>query len=122
MFGGDAPEDPWMQVIEIPLRHKETGDSLHLHRAVQTSLAAAKDLLAQCRRLPEAFEPVVRLSIGSFKGRFGVVKKPLLSVVGKVPIDGALRGPSARGRDPVLGTTSSASTLSWPTSAAAGVH
>jgi hypothetical protein len=91
-FGGDEPEDPWTQVIEIPLRHKETGELFNFTAQSRTSLAAAKDFLAQCRRLPDAFEPVVRLCIGSFKGRFGVVKKPLLSIVGKVPIEGDAEG------------------------------
>jgi hypothetical protein len=34
--------------------------------------------------LPEGYEPIVKLCVGSFKGKFGIVKKPLLSVVGKV--------------------------------------
>jgi hypothetical protein len=86
-FGGDEPEDPWTQVIEIPLRHKETGEAFVFTAASKTSLAAAKDVLAQCRRLPDAFEPIVRLNIGSFKGRFGTVKKPVLSIVGKVAVE-----------------------------------
>jgi hypothetical protein len=91
MFG-DAPEDPWVQVIELPLRHKESGESFTFTAQSKTALAAAKDLLAQCRRLPDAFEPIVRLNIGSFKGRFGTVKKPILSIVGKVAIEGEPEG------------------------------
>jgi hypothetical protein len=84
---GDEPEDPWTQVIEIPLRHKETGESYLFTAQSKTALAAAKDLLGQCRRLPEGYEPVIRLCVGSYKGKFGVVKKPLLSIVGKAPIE-----------------------------------
>jgi hypothetical protein len=91
-FGGEEPEDPWTQVIEIPLRHKETGDLFTFTAQSRTSLAAVKDFFAQCRRLPDAFEPIVRLNIGSFKGRFGVVKKPVVSIVGKVPIEADSEG------------------------------
>jgi hypothetical protein len=86
-FGGEEPEDPWTQVIEIPLRHKETGEGFVFTAQSRMSLAAAKDFLAQCRRLPDAFEPIVRLCVGGFTGRFGVVKKPVLSIVGKTPIE-----------------------------------
>jgi hypothetical protein len=37
--------------------------------------------------LPEGFEPLVRLCVGSFKSRYGPVKKPLLSIIGKVPME-----------------------------------
>jgi hypothetical protein len=86
-FGGDEPEDPWTQVIEIPLRHKDSGEEYLFTAQNKTSLAAAKDFLAQCRRLPEGYDPIVKLCVGSFKGKFGMVKKPLLSVVGKVAIE-----------------------------------
>jgi hypothetical protein len=46
-----------------------------------------KDLLGLCRRLPEGFLPIVRLDVGSFKGKFGPVKKPVLSMIGKSPIE-----------------------------------
>jgi hypothetical protein len=84
----EEPEDPWTQVIEIPLRHRESGEAFVFTAASKTSLAAAKDLLGLCRRLPEGFEPVVRLAIGSFKGKYGVVKKPTLPIIGKVAIEG----------------------------------
>jgi hypothetical protein len=87
-FGGDEPEDPWTQIIEIPLRHKESGESYIFTASSKTALAAAKDFLDHCRRLPEAHEPLVRLCITSFKSKFGMVKKPLLSIIGKVPMEG----------------------------------
>jgi hypothetical protein len=86
---GDEPEDPWTQVIEIPLRHKESGELYVFTAQSKTALGAAKDLLSHCRKLPEGFEPAVRLGVGSYKGKFGAVKKPVLSVVGKVAIDEA---------------------------------
>jgi hypothetical protein len=87
-FGGDEPEDPWTQVIEIPMRHKASGDLYVFTAQSKTTLAAAKDFLGHCRRLPEGFEPLVRLCISSYTGKFGTVKKPLLSIIGKVPVEG----------------------------------
>ena len=84
---GDEPEDPWRPVIEIPLRQAETGDQYILSMMSKTALAAAKDFLSQCRRLPEGYEPIVRLQWGSYKGKFGTVKKPILTIVGKVEIE-----------------------------------
>jgi hypothetical protein len=43
--------------------------------------------LGLSRRLPESFLPIVRLDVGSFKGKFGPVKKPVLSMIGKSPIE-----------------------------------
>jgi hypothetical protein len=85
---GDEPEDPWTQVIEIPLRHKDCGDAFLFTASSKTSLGAVKDFLGSCRRLPEGFEPIVRLAVGYFKSRYGVVKKPQLIVTGKVPMEG----------------------------------
>ena len=87
-FGGDEPEDPWTQVIEIPMRHKESGDLYTFTASSKTALGAAKDFLGHCRRLPEAHEPLLRLCVTSYKGKFGAVKKPLLSIIGKVPMEG----------------------------------
>ena len=46
---------------------------------MKTSLAAVKDFIGLCRRVPEGFLPIVRLDVGSFKGKFAPVKKPVLS-------------------------------------------
>jgi hypothetical protein len=46
-----------------------------------------KDFLGLCRKVPEGFLPIVRLDVGSFKSKFGQVKKPALSVIGKAPIE-----------------------------------
>src|ERR1700723_3172847 len=84
---GDEPEDPWTPVIEFPLTHRETGEAYTFTAQSKTSLAAAKDFLGLSRRLPESFLPIVRLDVGSFKGKFGPVKKPVLSMIGKSPIE-----------------------------------
>jgi hypothetical protein len=75
-------------VIEIPLQHRATGEDFLFTASSKTALAAAKDFLAQCRKVPEGFLPTVRLGVGSFKSRFGDVKKPVLHIVGKAPIEG----------------------------------
>ena len=87
-FNGGEPEDPWTPTIELPMQHRETGDEYIYVAQTRGSLAAVKDLLAQCRRLPEGHNPIVRLAVGSYKGKFGTVKKPVLTIVGKSPIDG----------------------------------
>jgi hypothetical protein len=87
-FNGGEPEDPWTAVIEIPMQHRETGE-LHTFTAqTRGALAAAKDLLAQSRRIPENNNPIIRLGVGSYKGKFGTVKKPVLTIIGKSPIEG----------------------------------
>ena len=87
----DEPEDPWTAVIEIPLKHKETGEEFLFCAQSKTSLGAARDFLAQARRVPQGFSPVIRLGVGSFKSKFGPIKKPVLSIVGKVPGNGAVK-------------------------------
>ena len=39
----------------------------------------------------DGFDPVIRLGVGSFKSKFGPIKKPVLSIVGKVPSNGAVK-------------------------------
>jgi hypothetical protein len=84
----DGPEDPWTAVVEIPLQHRETGEEYLFAAQSKTSIGAAMDFLAQAKRVPEGFDPVIRLGVGSFKSRFGQIKKPVLSIVGKVPTNG----------------------------------
>jgi hypothetical protein len=80
----DGPEDPWTAVVEIPLQHRETGEEYLFAAQSKTAIAAAMDFLSQAKRVPEGFDPVIRLGVGSFKSRFGPMKKPVLSIVGKV--------------------------------------
>jgi hypothetical protein len=79
------PEDPWTPVIELPLKHQETGEEYILSLQTKTSIGAARDLLTQLRRLPNGHDPIIKLTTGSMKTKFGVRKKPVLSIVGKVP-------------------------------------
>jgi hypothetical protein len=83
----DENEDPWRRTIELPLQHKETGDAFLFVASNKNALGAIKDLLGQCRRLPEGFNPSVRLNTATFKGKFGPVKKPVLTLNGKVAIE-----------------------------------
>jgi hypothetical protein len=83
----EEPEDPWRRVIELPLRHKENGDAYTFTATNNNALSAVKDLIGQCRRLPEGFNPIIRLNTASFKGKFGPVKKPVLTITGKLQID-----------------------------------
>jgi hypothetical protein len=90
-FNKGEVEDPWTAVIEIPLKNKATGEELLFVAQSKTSLGAAKDFLTQARRVPDGFNPVIRLGVGSFKSKFGPIKKPVLSIVGKVAADGATK-------------------------------
>jgi len=78
-------------VIEIPLQNRETGEELLFAAQSKTAIGAAMDFLAQARRVPDGFDPVIRLGVGSFKSRFGQIKKPVLSIIGKVPSNGAAK-------------------------------
>ena len=82
------PEDPWRSRLEIPLEHAETGEQYVLVAMSKTALGAMKDLLNQCRRLPPGYEPRIRLDTATFKSKFGPVKKPLLTITGKVESNG----------------------------------
>jgi hypothetical protein len=90
-FNKGETEDPWTAVIEIPLKNKETGEEFLFCAQSKTSLGAARDFLTQARRVPPGFHPVIRLGVGSFKSKFGPIKKPVLGIVGKVAIDGATK-------------------------------
>jgi hypothetical protein len=92
---GPEPEDPWTAVVEIPLQHRETGEEYLFAAQSKTAIAAMMDFLSQAKRLPEGFDPVIRLGVGSFKSRFGPMKKPVLSIIGKVS-SGA---PAENGKD-----------------------
>jgi hypothetical protein len=79
------PEDPWTPVIELPLKHQETGEEYLLACQSKTSIGAAKDLFAQLRRVPNGHDPVIKLAVGTMQTRYGKRKKPVLSLVGQVP-------------------------------------
>ena len=81
----NEPEDPWTPVIELPLKHKETGEEYILTCQSKTAIGAAKDLFSQLRRVPPGHDPVIKLAIGSMQTRYGKRKKPVFSLVGQVP-------------------------------------
>jgi hypothetical protein len=87
------PEDPWTAVVELPLKHQETGEQYTLSLQTKTSIGAAKDLLAQLHRVPPGHDPVIKLATGPMKTKYGARKKPVLSLVGKVPTNGAANKP-----------------------------
>jgi hypothetical protein len=84
----NEPEDPWRDRLEVPMEHAETGEQYTFVAMSKTALGAVKDLLNQCRRLPPGYEPRVRLDVASFKSKFGPVKKPQLTITGKVETNG----------------------------------
>ena len=84
----NEPEDPWRVRLEVPMEHAETGEQYTFVAMSKTALGAVKDLLNQCRRLPPGYEPRVRLDVASFKSKFGPVKKPQLTITGKVETNG----------------------------------
>ena len=90
-FSDGVPQDPWTAVIELPIKHKETGEELMLCAQSKTSLGAMRNLLTQARRVPSGFSPIIRLSVGSIKSRFGPIKVPVLTVIGKTASDPGVR-------------------------------
>ena len=91
----NEPEDPWTPVIELPIRHKETGEQCVLTCQSKTSIGAARDLLAQLRRVPAGHDPVIKLAVGTMQTKFGKRKKPVFTIVGQVP-----RGTNGGGKAP----------------------
>ena len=81
----NEPEDPWTPVIELPIRHKETGEQCVLTCQSKTAIGAAKDLFSQLRRVPPGHDPVIKLAVGTMQTRYGKRKKPVFSLVGQVP-------------------------------------
>jgi hypothetical protein len=88
-------EDPYRPIIEMPLRLQDTGEEYLFVASNPNALSAIKDLLGQCRKLPEGVLPVVRFDVASFKGKYGPIKKPIFTIVGKVSVedDGKIEGP-----------------------------
>jgi hypothetical protein len=83
-FSGE-PEDPWTAVVELPLTHQTTGEEYILTCQSKTSIGAAKDLFSQLRRLPPGHDPVIKLAVGTMQTKYGKRKKPIFTLVGKVP-------------------------------------
>jgi hypothetical protein len=81
-FSGGKPEDPYRPVIELSLRHRETGESVILTLQSKTSMGAARDFLKQCRKMPDDVLPIVKLGAATVKTKYGSFKAPNFSVVG----------------------------------------
>jgi hypothetical protein len=80
---GDEPMDPWVAVIELPLRHRDSGEAYVLTCQGRTAIGAARDLFAQLRRVSNESEPIIRLAVGSMTTRYGKRKKPVFALVGQ---------------------------------------
>jgi hypothetical protein len=83
------PEDPWREVLMVPLQSIETGEVLVFSTMSITGLRAVSNLLTQSARLgakdPDHY-PVVALRAGGYEHRkFGWVKVPAFERVGKAP-------------------------------------
>ena len=72
----------------MPFTDQDTGADYLLVAQSKTALAAMKNLLGQCRRLAEGYLPVIKLLSGTYQGPMGPVKKPVLSISGKVRANG----------------------------------
>ena len=81
----NEPEDPWTPVIELPLKHKETGEEFILTCQSKTAIGAAKDLFSQLHRVPAGHDPVIKLAVGTMQTKYGKRKKPVFTLVGQVP-------------------------------------
>jgi hypothetical protein len=79
------PEDPWTPVVELPLKHQETGAECILTLSSKTAIGAVRDLFALLPQVPNGHDPVIKLATGPMKTAFGTRKKPILTLVGKVP-------------------------------------
>jgi hypothetical protein len=91
------PEDPWREVLMVPLISTETGEVYIFSTMSITGLRAVSNLLTQSARMAakeEGFYPVIALRAGGYEHRkFGWVRVPAFERRGKVPksdITGAL--------------------------------
>jgi hypothetical protein len=83
------PEDPWQEVMMVPLEHIDSGEIYVFQTGSVTGLRAVSNLLRQASRLankdPDNL-PVIKLRAGGFDHRkFGWVKVPAFEFVGKAP-------------------------------------
>jgi hypothetical protein len=81
-FSAGRPEDPYRPVIELVLRERETDETVVLTLQSKTSMAAARDFLQKCRKLPDDTLPIVKLGAGVTKTKYGTFKVPNFSVTG----------------------------------------
>jgi hypothetical protein len=83
------PENPWREVLMVPLQSIETGEVLVFSTMSITGLRAVSNLLTQSARLGAKdldHYPVIALRAGGYEHRkFGWVKVPAFERVGKAP-------------------------------------
>ena len=84
--------DPWTPCVEIPLVHKDTGEELVFTTQSKTGVGAALDFIAQAKRVPDGFLPVISLGVAAYKSKFGPQKKPALIIKGRVPVSASANG------------------------------
>ena len=92
----NLPEDPWTPVIELPLKHKDTGEEYILACQSKTAIGAAKDLFAQLGKIAAGHDPVIKLAVGTMQTKFGKRKKPVFALVGRVPHANGASGPATQ--------------------------
>jgi hypothetical protein len=83
------PEDPWQEVMMVPMEHIDSGEIYIFQTGSVTGLRAISNLLRQASRLankdPDNL-PVIKLRVGGFDHRkYGWVKVPAFEFVGKAP-------------------------------------
>jgi hypothetical protein len=83
------PEDPWRQVLMVPLENPNTGELLVFSTMSRTGLRAVANLLSQSARAmtkePDQL-PVIKLRCGGYTDkRYGWIKVPAFEFVGKAP-------------------------------------
>jgi hypothetical protein len=83
------PEDPWQEVLMVPLEHAASGEIYIFQTGSVTGLRAVSNLLRQASRLAVKDAdslPVIKLRVGGFDHRkYGWVKVPAFEFIGKAP-------------------------------------
>jgi hypothetical protein len=83
------PEDPWQEVMMVPLEHIDSGEIYIFQTGSVTGLRAVSNLLRQASRLAAKDAdslPVIKLRVGGFEHRkYGWVKVPAFEFIGKAP-------------------------------------
>jgi hypothetical protein len=91
------PSDPWIHQMNLPLQAVSDGQLYTFSTSSITGRKAVGVLLRHFTRMEKANQdsyPVVRLKVGQFThsdSRVGVVRVPVLAVVGKTPKDSAAK-------------------------------
>jgi hypothetical protein len=90
-FSNGKVEDPYKQIVEIPLKDVETGEVAVLTLQNKGGLAASSAFFKKCLGMPDDTQPVVSLDTVTVPSKFGPLKRPALSVTGST--EGAFDDP-----------------------------